>query len=352
VMEKRVIEIERRISEALSHLAILQQLPHGFETLKLNPHSDGGVQWQKELKNAFVSANILLPLTLLNNKTASQILTTEYNLLEANRNRFGLWHYFSDTSAPFFIPFETDTNSLFSCVSQRINKKPVNKDCFYQQLSKNGLYNLWFLPKTKILLSSPLYYLNLKQNWNKAQKHLAFQNNVVKKTDAEFCVTANVLLYLGDNVNTQPAIAKLIEDINSQQPIKLLYYPNQIIALYLFARAYYYGNIKPFQTIKSAIEQRLEEAYEKEIGGDKFLNLLTATISLIYNSSNTLTDKAIEESWNLFDQIQTPFPFYCSNSETDFNTSTKLHNAYFGAPALTAALYLEFLYLLRLRKEN
>jgi len=329
----------------------MQQASHGFETWKLNPHSGTGSQWQKELKNAFVPANILLPLTLFKDETASRILNTEYNLFESNRSRFGLWHYFSDPSAPFFIPYETDTNSLFSYVSQRINKKPVNKDFFYQQLSKEGLFNLWFLPEAKILFSSPLYYLSLKQNWNKAQQHLAFKNNVVKKTDAEFCVTSNVLLFLGNNIYSQPAIDKLIEDVSSEQPIKLLYYPNQVTALYLFARAFFYGKIKPFETVKSRIEQRVAEVYEQEVsGGDNFLNLLIATIYLIYNSSNTLTDKSIEESWKLFDQIQTPFPFYCSNSETDFNTSTKLHNAYFGAPALTVAFYLEFLYLLRLRK--
>ena len=70
---------------------------------------------------------------------------------------------------------------------------------------------------------------------------------------------------------------------------------------------------------------------------NKFLNLLAANSFLFFNAS--CADKIVDDAWSLFDEIETPFPFYCSNLFTDVNPSTGLPNAYFGSAPLTISFY-------------
>jgi hypothetical protein len=343
--------IDERIKQALELLTCMQKLSLGFETLKQNPNSESGLNWIHELKNAFLSANVLLPLTKINDKSARDIVEREFSFLLPNQNTLGLWHYFNNTDAPFFIPFETDTNSLMNYIAERLKKKTLDKKYFYQQISENGYINLWFIPRLKFLLTDPFFYFIVKANMLKSKKYLAFKNNAIFENDSEFSVTANALLFLGQNENTKVIISKLLSDIYSEKEIVLLYYPYQIIALYLFSRSYYYGEITDFKSAVSFIESRIETSYYSEVNNtNTFLTVLAANSLLFFSIKSSFTENLIEQSWNLYEQIETPFAFYCSNSVSDFNNTSKLHNAYFGSTALNISIYIEFLNLLRLSR--
>ncbi|MBI2968685.1 MAG: hypothetical protein HYY40_12865 [Bacteroidetes bacterium] len=345
------VEIDTRIGKVLTLLEKHQDKEGGFAAFRMNPDSNDGNMWKPENKNTFLSANILLPVTMISHPKASAILNKEYVFLKKNMNRAGLIHYFCDRVVPYFIPYETDTNSLLGYISASVKSKSSAKELFYTCISDEGYFYLWFYAGSGSFFSRPFFNLSLLNDWNKAQKHMAFKNSVVKKDDAEFCVSANVLLYTGDNEKTHRVVVRLLEDIRSSEPIKLIYYPGEVIACYLFSRAGFYGKIRSFDGVRESVERRVETAYGREAGfAGKFLDILTANIFLFGNSINSFSQKIIDQCWGLYDDIETPFAFYCSNSEYDFNHSSKLHHAYFGGPALTVSFYLEFLNLLRFRK--
>lgn len=349
-MEIRLQEINYRINESLKLLASIQSEEGGFRSYQMNPKLDGPGVWRDEMDNAFLPANVLLPLTRIDNEQARFILNRGFNFLLQNKDQYGLWHYFNDRNAPYFIPYETDTNSILSHIGNSLGKEKISERWFFNQITNQGYFNLWVKPEPIMLLFQPFIHQNVKNNWLKGQSSLAFQYNLVHENDAEFCVSANVLMYLGQSKKSAQVMDRLLTDIVSNNPIQLIYYPNQTIAHYLFARAVFYGKLSRLNEGYDALIGRIEEAYRNEVNvNNRFLNILTANTLMFLGSDHPITQTAIEESWNIFNDIETPFVFYCSNSQTDFNQETQLHNASFGGPALTISFYIEFLNLLRSR---
>ncbi len=340
-------EIEEYIQRIVALYRDYQVNDRGFKTFVTRPETNANNNWIEDMRNTFVPANILLPLTLLDTPEARKIITTEFAYLSHYRNAFGLWRYFEDTDAPYFIPYETDTNSLLSYISVYLDEKPVAKYYFNQQITESGYVNLWFLPDVKFFFTNPFYYCNLLRSRNKAKKFLAFKNKVIDRDDAEFCVTANVLLYMGNSNQTKNMIFRLVEDMRSSKSIKLTYYPFSIIAYYLFARAYYYGQITAFEKVKSILTEKVKSAYYKEIKYSKHLTILAANIFLFFNIRNSFSEKIIAECCGLYKNIEEPLPFYCSNKNLDIDSVTGLPNAFFGSKDLTVSFYLEFLVLLK-----
>lgn len=343
-------EIDAHINDLLLKLQLLQHPQEGFRTQVTQPQSHGSNVWMEEMNNVFVPANIMLPLTLIKHETSRLILRTEFNYTLRNRNKWGLWHYFYSPTAPYFIPFETDTNSLLSYVAEKLKEPPITKEHFYRQQATEGYFNLWFLPNPNLLISSPFQFISIAADRIKASRYNAFKNKVVHKHDAEFSVTCNVLLYLGENKNTLLATNKLMNDIRSEKHIELTYYPYLTIAYYLFARALFYGNITSFTLVKNELIEKLEDALQMEAGlNTQALYTLAATTLLFYAEEDRRTDIAVEKAIANLSKSDAPFAFYCSNLKTDVNPATGLPNAYFGSHALTIAFHLEFLNLLRFR---
>jgi hypothetical protein len=342
--------IDKKIAASLTLLSNEQAENGYFRTYDIQPNYGSGMVWREYEKNGFVTANILVPLATIQSKIAMELLRQGYTATIGNKNKYGLWQYFNDKNEAYFIPYETDTSSLFSYVASKLNKPEDNKELFYEQINKDAHFNLWFLPNYISVFNHPFYKLDVWLNWNKAQKRLAFINKLVSKEDAEFCVSANVLLYLGANEHTQQVVENLVAVIKSNAPIPLLYYPHQLIACYLFSRAAYYTNIEEFLACREEIKTRVFTALNSLAEPDELLKLLAAVSLLIFNEESDSANKLYEECIDFDKMINQPFAFYCSNSMIDYNFETRLHNAYFGAPALTIAIYIEFLNLFRIKK--
>jgi hypothetical protein len=344
--------IDRKIANALDLLSLEQEQNGYFKTYHIQPNYGSGMVWKEYEKNGFVTANILVPLTTIKSNVAIKLLHDGYSATIGNKNKHGLWQYFNDKNEAYFIPYETDTSSLFSYVARAINKPQNNENLFYEQINKDAHFNLWFLPAQISLFKHPLHKLEIFLNWRKAQNRLAFINKLVAKEDSEFCVSANVLLYVGLNQYSNGVVRNLTNTMNSNSPIPLLYYPHELIACYLFSRTAYYANIRPFFECRDAVLNRVYNALDKLEVKDELLKILAAISLLIYDDQSNRANALFEECINFDIRINQPFAFYCSNSVIDYNFNTKLNNAYFGAPALTIAIYIEFLNVLRIKKNG
>lgn len=348
-MKYSLEQIDERIVQVIELLEKHQAKDGGFRTLQKNPQLSDTETWRDEFPNAFLPANVLLPLTRIKNERASRILERGFNYLLANKTPFGPWHYFKDRNAQYFIPFETDTNSLLSHIGTFLGKQTLPKNLFISQLNDDGHFNLWFKPELLNFWSGPLTYMCIHRNWIKGLKSLPFRSGVVNRPDAEFCVTANNLLFLGRTQETELAVNRLCDELESSDPIQLIYYPSQTIAHFLFARAGYYGKMGGLERANKAMLRWMDTTMANE-NECEFLNVLTASTLLFTDLDHSAKNMVIEKSWSIFPSIKTPFAFYCSNNHTDVDTKTGLNNAYFGGPALTISLYLEFLNLLRMRE--
>ncbi|MCF8258347.1 MAG: hypothetical protein K9J06_12400 [Flavobacteriales bacterium] len=345
-------EIDLHIDSMLGQLE--QEGPCGtFGTMKINPASSVGMHWQREPDNAFVLANVLLPIVQMKNGQAERIVRSAQGQIARYCDPSGMWRYFDDPVSPFFIPYETDTNALLSHIGQLTGGYRVKDDLFLHQLGADGHFNLWFLPSCKLALKESRHVISLLRNRAKAKAYLAYRNGVIEDADREFCVTANVLTYLGERPETLRAIHRLMDEMTANSPIGLLYYPFETIACYLFARCRFYGGIASFDKAHDVLVERLQQSRDAgpAIPGSRWLTVPAASAMLFMNASGHATDMAVAAAIATIETCPfAPYPFYCSNSVTDRDPVSGLHNAYFGSTALTIAHAMEFLNLLRMRR--
>lgn len=342
-------ELSLRKVTLLSRLG--QLLDHGqhFGTMRAGPWN--AMKWEQEGVNAFVAANVLLPLTLMKDAQANAILNEGISRLMEFRDRSGLWRYFLDRQHPYSIPYETDTNAIVSHVMRLKGLVGVDHRHFLDQLMSDGHFNLWFLPNSKVMHTSPVRLAHLMYNRLRARKFDSHKRGVIDPQDREFCVTANVLSYLGDTEATGASVDQLMTQMHGKGPIPLIYYPSEVIACHLFARCRHYGGLHRLTGALVAVRERVKESLEAPqvpLMGP-WAVLPAANALLMLDDRSILLDELCRKVWELYDEVNAPFAFYCSHSILDRDPESGVHNACFGSPAITISLYLEHLELLERR---
>lgn len=324
----------------------------GVSTEKVNPASGLGLTWQPEPFNSYIPANVLLPLAHLDDRRAREACDRIVAAADECLDPCGLWRYFKDKETPFFIPYETDTSALLSHVGRVRGGHVVDEDLFRWQLGEDGHFNLWFLPSMEFAIRRPRTLVSLLANRWKARGYLPYRNGVIADYDREFCVTANVLCLVGNRPWASTAVERLITEMTATQPIGLTYYPSETVACYLYARCFMYGGVDRLGMGRSAMMGRLTDTADQTIviPGSKWLAVIRATSMLMMDIKGTDVDCAVEQAMAVMDgEDFSPYPFYCSNRQTDFDHTSALHNAYFGSTALTIAHCIEMLCLIRMR---
>ncbi len=119
------------------------------------------------------------------------------------------------------VPDLDDTACSSHCLKANKIIFPDNKQLFYSNKTLQDIFHTWFL-KEKTLIGE--------------QDYIPHTNNIC-------CgVNANIVMYLGDCIETQGAI-KYINDVVAKgyESKESIYFPNIFVFYYLISRAYYQG---------------------------------------------------------------------------------------------------------------
>ncbi len=344
--DKHVNPIAERKTNLLAFIASCQTKEGSFITEYLQPFYHPGKGWMEYVSTPFVPVNVLIPLLYVEDKQARSILHKGGQFLNKIKWPFGLWGFLSYNS-DYFVPLDTDDTALCSFVLEQLGYKMTNKRILEALQTRTNHYYLWLLPLRKWLLRRPLLYFYLRWLLYRASRRKALMDNAIQTMDAEFGVSANILMYLGHTGRTSGAIHQLIKEMQTPDCVEVNYYPHKVVAWYLYARAHSYGNIDELKSTNSQLRDAILRTRDKLISHDNnLLRVYLANTVLLMGFRGPEMNNIVDDAWQEYTNMFQPYPFFNSNSYTDADPATGIHNTYFGSRALSAAVYVEYLSLL------
>jgi hypothetical protein len=202
-----------------------------------------------------------------------------------------------------------------------------NKKILLNNIKKEGSILTWIYPNWKLLTTNPSLCFRLLTEKRAIQNTI--QSGMLHLSDSEIGVAINALMYLGENKNTEKAIAHCIATWEKQNDAHHFYEHNIVVAHH-FARAYKEG-ITSFKKVSKSIEELLI----KEKDSYCFAELVLAFLCLDSFNSNDL----------LKNEIKNQIIKKCDSDETIFEHypyfTSKDRNYYAGSYCLTASWFLE-----------
>jgi len=208
-----------------------------------------------------------------------------------------------------------------------MNYKLNNKKALLKNIKKDGKLLTWIFPNWDLFIVNP--FLCLKLLLEKKAISNTIKSGMLNLTDNEIGVSANALMYLGENKKTKKAIEYCIARWKNDNDTHH-FYEHKIVIAYHFARAYKEG-ITTFKEISNDIEGLIQT----EKNTYCFAELLLSYLCLKYFQSNDLLINEIKEliikNCNTDQTIFENYPYFTS----------KDRNYCAGSYCLTASWFLE-----------
>lgn len=343
-------EVDSHINSLLNYLENIQNNDGSFDTMYLQPYYNPDKGWMKFPSNAaYDVACCLIPLLDIKSEQAKLIIEKGkgFILNQAFENK--LWSY-PKLSDDYPLFYDIDSTALCSFVLERTQYDVANKELL-DQFINNGDYNVFIIPKKLIKQLSLLSFIKILLHNRKVKNGYALKNNLMRADDKDFIVSCNSLLYMGETKKNKSVWVALKEKFITKQII-YFYYPTFFQCFYFYARLCAYSGNKdliPDSAILNEYINELYSSYTREhlqiqriflVNAILFLNSdLNKYENLIENCLNDISEKQYKEKT----------PYYSGNIHTDLQPGTNLPNTYFGSPAITCSLYIEFLNLYRNR---
>lgn len=342
-------EIDKRIEELLSHLESIQNDDGSFDTMFLQPHYNPSKGWMNYAGNSpYETAFPLTALTFLYSEKAQQITQKGIKyILDKSLDTF-LWTY-AYPSKNALVPYDTDSTSLCSYVLEKNGYSVKNKD-FLNEFIDNKAYYLFYIWNAKCSTKIPWFtYWKLRyRNWQ-TRNSLNIINNGLQLSDSEFTSTCINLLYLGKSKTNEAVWQKVIATFNNKS-IDFLYYIDLYHAIYAYARLVGYGNHKELAQNRVVVNDYLGQL-RKQLNADAISpqNILLMNTILLFDVDLLPYEQHVEMCFDkvIQGEYTKNAAFYSSNVKTDFQPGTNRPSTYFGSPAITCTLYIEFLNLYR-----
>lgn len=348
-------EVDIELRKILLYLESVQNIDGSFDTMYKQPYyfpNKGWMLYPTVGKTPFDVASALIPL-LFCGKDTDCILQRGKAFLVENSLDCKFWSY-AYLNKNYIVPYDSDSTSLSSFVLRELGLSTTKTAIFDKIKDKENNYKLW-------ISSNLLYkYLSLPSKVKlffrdqRIKTSIPLKSKAIFPSDAEFAVNCNVLLYLGYNDSTKDAWEKVLSDFISRN-FDEIYYLNHFHSVYIFARLLGYGNHKTHlekNQLESMVLELLKQLQEGHSDNFSLETILLTNTILLFNlpdneSYNLLFKKCFEdvEKSNYIKAA----PYYSSNKKTDCQPNTNEPNTYFGSPAITCSLYIEFLNLYRKR---
>ncbi|MCF8460600.1 MAG: hypothetical protein K9G46_07745 [Flavobacteriales bacterium] len=344
-------EIDLHVRKLIAFLESIQNADGSFNTYYMQPHYNPDKEWMKFPGNApYDTATTVLPLLKIDSPNAKSIIGKANEFLLQQSLDSLLWTY-AFVNDDYWIPYDTDSTSLASLVLTESGHKVENKVFLDSLIGKDQYYPFYIWPdQYRFNIPFITYCKMVVRNW-RVKRCIPIVNDDMRVTDSEFSSSCLNLLYLG-KTDANSVVWEKLKKTFASQSVDHMYYLDFYHSFYHVTRlAYFTGNNEIVQ------DERLIEEYISQLKvnlnnisqSDRQILLANALLFLdgekdyLNNLSDVILARLNEECYN-----QT-FAIYSSNVNTDYQPDGKSPNTYFGSPAITCSLYLEFLNMYRYR---
>lgn len=340
-------DIDSSINDLISYLADIQNGDGSFDMFYSQPYYHPEKSWMKyPAPVVYNTAQTLIPLLNFNTERLKTVFDkAESNLIQASLGE-KLWT-FAPISKDYIIPYDTDSTSLASFVLSKRGHSIDNKEFLNSLINSNNHYPFYIRTKG---IQLPLL-VQLKLNWHnhKMKRSRTLLNDDMRFSDYEFASSCVNLLYLGKCAENEKVWNQINKEI-IEFTVEHVYYIDLIRSFYMYTRLIRhlkYDGVLISKTIADSYFELLRQQLEDSI--DSFSQLLVLISMLHLNRDLDCYEKLIDDCFIAIDngKFRDSNSFFSSNKNTDCQPGTDLPNTYFGSPAITCSLYIEFLNLYR-----
>ena len=240
----------------------------------------------------FVTSLVVYSLSFLSHESkVQQLIKRGLGFLSQEMESGGLWRYWSSKNEKHnAAPPDLDDVCCASYVL-KMNGIPIqpNTSIILGNRNRQGLFYTWLLPRA--IRGIVLNLLTLGRRFSYLDKFW----ETTDKDDICCVVNANVLLYLGENRQTQRVVEYLISIVLKEtENENTSFYNHKLSFYYMLSRAYFNG-LNSLRAIKiPAINRILSLQKADGSFGDELLTALAVCALLNFNYQTLSLDKAID----------------------------------------------------------
>ncbi len=318
-VRKEALQLIRSSLTEAGEIPTLEYFPH-FE-----PKKHKG--WHYTFPSPFIHANVMYSLLNSNHTEAVNFAKEMVPFLIQTKEPGDIWRFWKMDNCENPVPPDIDDTSICSFVLNKLGYPLNNKKLLQRNITSDGKFLTWIFPDTKMLFSNLKLYFRLHGEKKTIQPTLT--SGMLHHHDSEIGVTANALMYLGENDTTMPAIQRCISDWNNNADA-FNFYGEKIVVAYHIARAFK-ENVSAFRQLSESIENMIEKEAEGYVFAEQLLAYLTLSF---FNKKGFLTDYLKTRILNhcmLHSDIFENYAYFTSKDRVFFA----------GSPALTASWFLE-----------
>ncbi|MEH2059245.1 MAG: tetratricopeptide repeat protein [Nostoc sp.] len=240
----------------------------------------------------FVTSLVIYSLSFLSYESkVQQLIARGLSFLSKEMESGGLWRYWSSKNQKHYVaPPDLDDICCASYVL-RMNGIPIqpNTAIILGNRNRQGLFYTWLLPRT--VRGIILNLVTLGKRFSCLDEFWQLTN----KDDICCVVNANVLLYLGENIQTQKVVEYLTSVVlQGTEDDNTSFYNHKLSFYYMLSRAYFNG-VNSLRGIIAPVTNKIFSLQKADGSfGDELLTALAVCTLLNFNCQTLSLDKAID----------------------------------------------------------
>lgn len=319
--KERAIDYITQTSIEYGHFPIFEYYP-SFEEKK-------HLGWHYTYPSPFLHANVMYALLNSGMGEKHELIQSNVKFLLDFKEYGDIWRFWKIDEAEHPVFCGVDDTAICSIVLEKLQYSLSNRKLLHSHILDNGSIRTWITAKEYLLKSNPLVFLLLKFRDKPVQDTMS--RGWIEYLDAEPSLTANVLMFLGENERTSIVLNYLIDAWKNETPEHYMFYEKRIIFAYHLSRAYKEG-VRTLGEIKDSVFDFISNSYHNF----KFAELLMAFITLEYfkieRDLKVIIAKKIVEKIDSSEIYLKPYPYITAKNRVYYG----------GAGVLTAAWFVEF----------
>lgn len=319
-------QLESAVSQAITWLD-KRQLPHGeFRTLAA---TDESLVSQCRLESSlFVTALVVHAIGASRDPRVSRMIERGLDFFATQMKGAGLWSYWSTHSKlANYLPVDLDDTCCISFLMLKYARPfPANRPLVLANRSPEGLFYTWLVARAGGSSKSLSTRMRdrIGQVSDPAVELVLSLSGTLDNIDC--AVNANVLLYLGQDGETQAAVDYLVEKVQEDGGQACgTFYPDPLALYYFISRAYANGVSEFAKTRKAILARLASRQLENGSFGPALFTALAACTFLNFDVQGTALDDAVSNllgcqngngSWARHAMFLGPAPYYGSEDLT------------------------------------
>ncbi len=314
-------ELEHSVSRAIAFL-YHSQLPYGEFRTYASPDQEMGDQSRFD-SSPFVTSLVLHCIHNVDTPKAQEMRARALGFLQEEMEGPGLWRYWSSRNRRHkLLPPDLDDTCCISFILKSNHVAvPPNRDVILANRNSEGVFYTWVVPRS----SSPSAEAgDSGYEVNPEALLTVVLSGAVNNVDC--AVNANVLLYLGESVDTKQALDYLVGMVlEGKENGCSDFYPDRLSFYYMLSRAYCHG-VLSLDSIALLVTDRISQSQLDDGSfGNELLSALATCTLLNFGRVAPEADRAVEYlvraqredgSWPRRAMFLGPAPYYGSEELT------------------------------------